>query len=48
VGDPRNTTNRLSQGSPYYAYRVDAVFEGARGAGNRADDVRPCSLTFVK
>jgi len=47
VGDPRNTTNRLSQGSAY-AYRVDAVFEGAPGAGNRADDVRRCSLTFVK
>ncbi len=47
VGDPRNTVNRLSQGATF-AYRVDAVFEGARGAGNRTDDVRPCSLTFVK
>jgi len=47
VGDPRNTVNRLSQGAAY-AYRVDAVFEGARGVGNRTDDVRPCSLTFVK
>ena len=47
VGDPRNAANRLSQGAAF-AYRVDAVFEGARGAGNRADDVRPCSLTFVK
>ena len=47
VGDPRNTVNRLSQGTTF-AYRVDAVFEGARGVGNRTDDVRPCSLTFVK
>jgi len=47
VGDPRNTANRLSQGTAY-AYRVDAVFEDARGVGNRTDDVRPCSLTFVK
>jgi hypothetical protein len=47
VGDPRNAVNRLGLGAAY-AYRVDAVFEGARGAGNRADDVRPCSLTFVK
>ena len=47
VGDPGNTVNRLSQGATY-AYRVDAVFEGARGVGNRTDDVRPCSLTFVK
>ena len=31
-----------------YAYRVDAVFEDARGVGKRTDDVRPCSLTFVK
>lgn len=30
------------------AAAVDAVFEGTRGVGNRADDVRPCSLTFVK
>jgi hypothetical protein len=47
VGDPRNTANRLSQGTTF-AYRVDAVFEDTRGVGNRADDVRPCSLTFVK
>ena len=47
VGDPRNTANRLSQGTAF-AYRVDAVFEDTRGAGNRTDDVRPCSLTFVK
>jgi hypothetical protein len=47
VGDPRNTANRLSQGTSF-AYRVDAAFEGARGVGNRADDVRPCRLTFVK
>ena len=47
VGDPRNTVNRLSQGATF-AYRVDAVFEGARGVGNRTDEVRPCSLTFVK
>jgi caspase domain-containing protein len=48
VGDPRNAVNRLSQGAAY-AYRVDAVFEGARGVGNRTDDAaRPCSLTFVK
>jgi hypothetical protein len=47
VGDPRNTVNRLSQGATF-AYRADAVFEGARGVGNRTDDVRPCSLTFVK
>jgi hypothetical protein len=37
----------LSQGAAF-AYRVDAVFEGTRGVGNRTDDVRPCSLTFVK
>ena len=47
VGDPRNTASRLSQGTAF-AYRVDAVFEGTRGVGNRTDDVRPCSLTFVK
>jgi hypothetical protein len=48
VGDPRNAVNRLSQGATY-AYRVDAVFEGARGVGNRTDDAaRPCGLTFVK
>ena len=47
VGDPKNTANRLGQGTAF-AYRVDAVFEGARGAGNRTDNVRPCSLTFVK
>lgn len=47
VGDPRNTVNRLGQGATF-AYRVDAVFEGARGVGNRTDDARPCSLTFVK
>ena len=47
VGDPRTAGNRLSQGAPY-AYRVDAMFEGVRGVGNRIDDIRPCSLTFVK
>ncbi|HMH77104.1 MAG TPA: caspase family protein [Candidatus Udaeobacter sp.] len=48
VGDPKNTANRLGQGTAF-AYRVDAVFEGARGVGNRTDDAaRPCSLTFVK
>ncbi len=47
VGDPRNAVKGLSQGAAY-AYRVDAVFEAARGVGNRTDDVRPCSLTFVK
>jgi hypothetical protein len=47
VGDPRTAGNRLSQGTPY-AYRIDAMFENARGVGNRMDDVRPCSLTFVK
>jgi hypothetical protein len=26
---------------------VDALFDGARGVGNRTE-VRPCSLTFVK
>jgi hypothetical protein len=46
VGDPRTAANRLSQGSPY-AYRVDALFDGARGVGNRTE-IRPCSLTFVK
>jgi hypothetical protein len=46
VGDPRTAGNRLSQGAPY-AYRVDALFDGARGVGNRTE-VRPCSLTFVK
>jgi hypothetical protein len=47
VGDPKNAVNRLSQGAAY-AYRVDAVFQDSRGTGNRTDDVRPCSLTFVK
>lgn len=47
VGDPRNTANRSSQGTAF-AYRVDAVFEDARGVGNRTDNVRPCSVTFVK
>ena len=47
VGDPRTAGNRLSQGAAY-AYRIDAMFEGARGVGNRMDDIRPCSLTFVK
>lgn len=47
VGDSRNTANRLSQGTAF-AYRVDAVSEGTRGVCNRTDDVRPCSLTFVK
>jgi len=47
VGDPRTAGNRLSQGTPY-AYRIDAMFEGVRGVGNRMDDIRPCSLTFVK
>jgi hypothetical protein len=47
VGDPRNAVNRLNQGAAY-AYRVDAVFEDSRGTGNRTDDARPCSLTFVK
>jgi hypothetical protein len=47
VGDPGNAVNRLSQGAAY-AYRVDAVFEAARGVGNRTGDARPCSLTFVK
>ncbi len=47
VGDPKNTANRLSPGTGF-AYRVDAVFDGARGTGNRTDDVRPCRLTFVK
>jgi hypothetical protein len=32
-------------GTPY-AYRVDALFDGARGVGNRTE-VRPCSLTFI-
>ncbi len=47
VGDPKNTANRLSQGTAF-AYRVDAVFEDARGVGNRTDNVRPCRLTFIK
>jgi len=47
VGDPRNTASRLSQGTSF-AYRVDAVFEDARGVGNRTDNVRPCSLISVK
>jgi len=46
VGYPKNTGNRLSSDTPY-AYRVDALFDGARGVGNRTE-VRPCSLTFVK
>ena len=25
-----------------------AIIEDTRGSGSRADDVRPCSLTFVK
>ena len=36
VGDPRNAVRGLSQGTAY-AYRVDAVFEGTRGVGNRAE-----------
>ena len=36
VGDPRTAGNRLSQGTPY-AYRVDALFDGARGVGNRTE-----------
>jgi len=47
VGDTRTAGNRLTLGAPY-AYRVDAMFDGARGVGNRTDDIRPCSLTFVK
>jgi hypothetical protein len=47
VGDSRNAAGALSRGSGY-VYRVDAVFEDTRGSGNRADDVRPCRLTFVK
>ena len=46
VGDPRTAGNRLSQGAPY-AYRVDALFDGSRGVGNRTE-LRPCSLTFAK
>jgi hypothetical protein len=46
VGDPRTAGNRLNQGAPY-AYRVDALFDGARGVGQRTE-IRPCSLTFVK
>ena len=46
VGDPKTTGNRLSPGTPY-AYRVDALFDGTRGVGNRTE-LRPCSLTFVK
>ncbi len=46
VGDSRNAV-KGAQGAAY-AYRVDAVFEDTRGAGNRNDDARPCSLTFVK
>ncbi|HEY7204435.1 MAG TPA: caspase family protein [Methylomirabilota bacterium] len=47
VGDSRNAAGALSRGTAY-VYPVDAVFEEARGSGRRADDVRPCSLTFVK
>ena len=46
VGNPQHTANRLTQGTPY-GYRVDALFEGARGVGHRVE-VRPCNLTFVK
>jgi hypothetical protein len=46
TGDPKNTVNRLSKGSPY-AYRANVRFEGSRGSGNRLE-VRPCTLTFVK
>jgi caspase domain-containing protein len=46
VGDPKNTSKGLNSGTPY-AYRVDALFDGARGVANRTE-VRPCSLTFVK
>ena len=46
VGDSLNAV-KGAQGAAY-AYRVDAVFEDTRGAGNRNDDARPCSLTFVK
>jgi hypothetical protein len=47
VGDSKSAVGGLSQGAAY-AYHVDAVFEDTRGAGSRADDVRPCHLTFVK
>jgi hypothetical protein len=46
VGDSRSAVKGLSEGAAY-SYRVDAVFDDTRGAGNRSDD-RPCSLTFVK
>ena len=46
VGDPSNTANRLRTGTPY-AYKVDALFDGTRGVGNRIE-LRPCTLTFVK
>ena len=40
MGDPRNTVNGLSQGAAY-AYRVDAVFEDARGSADRAGRCPP-------
>jgi hypothetical protein len=46
-GDLRTAGNRLSMGAPY-GYRVDALFEGTRGVGNRTDSIRPCQYTFVK
>jgi hypothetical protein len=46
VGEARNAVKGLRQGAAY-AYQVDAVFEDARGSGERTDD-RPCRLTFVK
>lgn len=48
VGLWSNAVSRLSRGATD-AYRVDAVFEGARGVGNRTDNAaRPCSLTSVQ
>ncbi len=46
TGDPKFAINQVSQGSPY-SYRVDAQFDGGRGAAQRTQ-LRPCTLTFVK
>ncbi len=47
TGDPKYNVNSESTGLPY-GYRVNVRFEGSRGTGNRTDEIRPCSLTFVR
>jgi len=47
TGDPKYNVNSESTGLPY-GYRANVRFEGSRGTGNRTDEIRPCSLTFVR